>query len=108
MNDMAEAPRPASATRITRTVHTKTAGFFGELRTIAPDLRVTLQGTEEEPHAIGFKDPDGEFHVFVVDDTARTQFVLAMLASLSEEGRAAVSEALTSGLVVAAANDLPE
>jgi hypothetical protein len=66
-----------------RTVHPQSNIVWAELKTLAPDIEIQIEG-ETEPMALGMVDPDGETHVYV----------------FSETGREALLRQLTGGIVV--------
>jgi hypothetical protein len=79
---------------ISRFVHPQSAIEYGRVDTIAADLRLRFQetptngsdpGEEYEPKALWFTDPDGETHVYPLD----------------EMGRQKLLEKLTGGIVIA-------
>ena len=65
---------------ITRKVHLKTAFDYGSIDKFAPDMQCRVPpenggGVPVTPNAICFCDPDGETHVFILDEDGRKALI---------------------------------
>lgn len=69
---------------LVRAIHVQANIRWAKLNLVAPDVGLRFDGTDEEPMALAFTDPDGETHIYVFTD----------------EGKRALLAQLTGGLVV--------
>lgn len=71
--------------RLVRVVHARYETIWGPLPQVAPGVQFRVAEGEAVPNALGFRDADGETHLYVVD----------------EQVRRAIVETLSGGIVLA-------